>query len=355
MAVTNTVHNNHYFSSTPGKQEENDDSSFDYIDTASVQTADSFGGIWRLRALDDSRFVGACYDRCGRLWSSFPDQEIKQARILKNQHQKEVLCVAKLSQAVFLTGSSDGVLCYWDQSGKAADSFKERINDGFYSLAILDETTIATGSCARASSGNRKPVIKIWDIAKQKFLLPLYGHNGGISGLTSLKENILASVSEDKTLKIWNIHHKKMIASYKNHVGYIYSLAKFNDESVVTGGRDRKIHVCDVESGTIIQSLQESDGNAHASTVYDINTLNQFVTLSASRDGYVKIWDRRLSGSVQTLSTEDGFVYSADFTPNGKVIAGTSGVSKQIFSHQKREIKKPLIQDAHFFIWDIKK
>jgi WD40 repeat protein len=79
-----------------------------------------------------------------------------------------------------------------------------------------------------------------------------------------------------------------------------------------------------------------------------VNTFENHLAASASRDGYVKLWDFRTFKCIKVLDPEDGWVYGVNFASDGKIIAGTSG--KQPTNRAEKKVKN----NAHLVAWDFR-
>jgi WD40 repeat protein len=310
------------------------------------------GGIWRVVALDAQKIVSASYDHQAKLWSLGKTEgnlAFVNVQVLRG-HTKEVLSVTKITDALFATGSADGTMSFWNSNtGSPTGYLKEKYVAGFYSMTAIDATTVATGSCHKPKQhrGFWNPMIKIWNIAIKKFEFELKGHTSGISALVNLGENLLASSSDDSTVRVWNLNRRSSQALFKYHSDYVYGLASFGKTHLVTASKDRKMKVIDIDAQKEIGEFQTIEGAAHTSTVYDVNTFNVHLAVSASRDGYVKVWDYRTLKCTKVLDPSDGFVYGANFSPDGKIIAGTSGKLPE-------EGKKKVQTNAHVVAWDVR-
>lgn len=311
---------------------------------------ESFFGIggapWRLLPLTSGSFATACYDKKGRLVNlSNNEQKIT----FLTGHTKEVLSLARLTQS-FVTGSADGSMRFWSLGGKLQGFLQEKGQPyGFYSLCAMNDTTIVSGAChlPKKFSGQWKYPMKIWDLNKMQQIGELSGHAGGISTLCKIGEDLILSASADATIRVWNLTEKSQVSSLAAHKDYIYSAAimKENKNQFVTGSKDRTLKLWDLEKMQFIRAFEMSNNDfAHTSTIYDVDTLGISLIASASRDGYVKVWDTRTSKSlVVSLDPSDGFVYSVKFLGDTKkIIAGTSG----------KEAKK---KQSHVYSWDLGK
>lgn len=318
---------------------------------APIYSEQKGGGFWRVLPLDHQKAISASYDHKARLCSL---EETTQGLHFKNiqilgGHKKEVLSLTKVTDKLFATGSADGKISFWEAAkGKHMGSLQEHIVRGFYSMTAIDENTIATGSCHKPKKhqGSWDYVIKIWDIVNKNCKFELKGHQDGISNLVSLGENLIASSSDDKTVRIWNLAKKAEVAVFKCHNDWVYGLATLNNEQLITASKDKTMKIFDISNGKQIGQFQTKEGHAHESSIYDVNTLENHIAVSASRDGYVKLWDCRSLECIKSMDADDGFVYSADFFPDGKIIAGTAG--KIPTNQEKRR------NQAHMIVWDFR-
>jgi len=312
------------------------------------------GGVWRVMALNIEEIVSASYDHLAKIWSTkkgLEETELSNVQVLSG-HEREVLSLAQLSERVVLTGSADSKVHFWNSTdGSLLGSIKDTQPSGFYSMEVIDENTLATGSCQKPGrhSGKWDHVIKIWDIKRKQFKFSLQGHIGGISEIVNLDGRVIATSSADKTIRVWDLASKVTKSIFKQHLGYVYGLAKL-DTKLVSASKDRTMGLFDVGSEKqIAQFSHTEDGKAHSSTVYDVNSHEGNVVASASRDGYVKVWDARSLKCVKTLDPDDGYVYSVNFSPDGKIIAGTSG--KIDLKRSKQEQR----DNANIVVWDFKR
>ncbi len=300
-------------------------------DISPIYSTTNNGGIWRVMALDPQTIVSASYDHLAKIWTPKENEKgtyLANIKVLKG-HKREVLSLAKLSEDVFLTGSSDSTIHFWNtKDGSLLHSIKDKKNPtGFYSMKVIDNN-IATGACQRPKNhyDSWEHDIKIWGISKRKFKYNLKGHTAGISEIVKLDENHIATSSGDSTIRVWDLVNRSTCMIFKSHEDYVYGLTKLGSSHLISASRDRSIRFFDVKAGKEAgQFSHTEDKKAHSSTVYDVNSLGNNIIASASRDGYVKIWDARNLKCIKMLDPDDGYVYSVNFSPDGKIFAGTSG------------------------------
>ncbi len=282
-------------------------------------------GVWRVCSINQNYFASASYDHVAKVCSVTEKKEI----FTLSGHKKEVLSLAPIDKERLATGSSDGTIKIWNlKNGKMISEIAEtKSKTGIYSLTYA-EGRFLSGSCHVPKNHSKKwdHVIKVWNAEEGSFSFSMQGHSGGISKIVHLSKGTFISSSHDSTLKLWDLETKKCNGTLKAHTDWVYSLAKINANRVVSASKDRTIRLWDIEKEQS-EILGDPQGSlsSHASTVYDVATYGEHILASASRDGHVKVWDLRSKKSIGIRDTTQGFVFSVDFTEDGKIIAGYSG------------------------------
>lgn len=323
-----------------------------------VYSSSNNGGIWRVMAMNVNTVVSASYDHLAKIWTArrgSSEWELTESKVL-SKHSREVLSLARFNESIFLTGSSDGRLCFWNcEDGSFVDSIKEQQRSkGFYSVAVIDTGAVATGACnmPKRHRGEWNHTIKVWDVAHKKLRSELFGHEGGISALVPIHGNRIVSASGDSTVRVWDLSSQSAVSIFKRHTDYVYGLAKYGEESVISGSRDRTMRLLDLSTEKEVGQFIDSDGIAHSSTIYDVKVSDSNVVASASRDGYVKIWDPKTLTCIKIVDPEDGFVYGVDFSSDGKIFAGTAGKAEEKVVKEKKS--KQHQHNAHVVMWEFR-
>ncbi|MFZ4773296.1 MAG: WD40 repeat domain-containing protein [Chlamydiia bacterium] len=318
-------------------------------ETRNPVAINSCGEIWRLKALSNGKVATASYDHWTRLHKieTLGEHEYGQTVQSLSKARKAALCLLSLSDGTFLSGSADRSITHYSPDGAVLSMMKDRTGNGIYSLAKISDTSIATGECHNQKKGEKlNHKIKIWDITSKRVTQFWNAHFGGISNLSKLDDFTLASASGDGAVCTWDLRTQEQTSISKFHTDYVYAMTQPDTNVLLSGGRDRRIQHLDL--ATLTPSLLiDLERSAHESTVYDLQSLDPVTAVSASRDRTVKVWDLRSRSVAQHIDVNDGYVYSAAFTPDGtKIVAGTSGESVSIIKGKKaaaqirQEVKK---------------
>ncbi len=295
-------------------------------------------GVWRVRPISGGRVVSASYDGLAKVYN--PTVEKAKPTVLqsgfKSSKRKECLSIAELSDKTIITGYANGSMSLWDGDTCTFKGYiKERkgARFGFYSMAALDDNRLVTGACMQPKDAKYpwKHVVQVWNLenqnnlAKQRPVSVLEGHQGGISAVVALENGQIATASADKTIRVWDLVQSECVGMLKGHTDYIYSLSDLGSHMLVSGSRDKRVVLWDHRSGNKCGELKMPEAlQAHASTVHDVASYEEVGILTASRDAYVKLWDSRQTDRViKILDTEDAFAYSACSVGNSLIAAGT--------------------------------
>jgi WD40 repeat protein len=108
------------------------------------------------------------------------------------------------------------------------------------------------------ASGERVPVIKIWNVSVGLTINTLKGHTRQISALVNIKSDILASGSLDGTVRIWNHQNGTCLKTLTGHLNTILGLVWLHHNGILlSGSLDRTLkfwHVTRIVSNNQIEN-----------------------------------------------------------------------------------------------------
>jgi len=116
--------------------------------------------------------------------------------------------------------------------------------------------------------------------------ITLKGHEGSVSNICQLQNNMMASSSTDNTIKVWDLSNHSCIATLKGHTNLITKLISTNDNKLISCSRDNTIKVWDLKNLNCLATL-----NGHLTDIQNIITYDSNKLISSSNDGLIIIWD----------------------------------------------------------------
>ena len=300
---------------------------------------------------------------------------------LRNWEWGRLNHLCKLVAADFKTGgpvdavaySPDGKLvASGDRSGKVTvrdvqtGAVRFEAPHGHYVLAVAfspDGKQIATGSSDKT--------IQILDAANGKVLHTLKGHTDGILSVRfSPDGKQLLSGSYDNTARLWDVVTDTELQTLKGHSWWVWA-AEFSPKGnrIVTAGQDGKAIIWErvtskEERGTRGEALapfkQINEFTGHDGAVYSARfSPNGKLVVTGGYDKLVMIWNpdevspvdisKRLDGQADTkpnylrLAGHDGPVRSVAFSPNGQLaLSGSEDHSIRVWDVASGEAVKAL-------------
>ena len=105
-----------------------------------------------------------------------------------------------------------------------------------------------------------------------------------IDKINKVRENIIASASQDRTIKLWDLETSRCIMTLTGHNAGIYAMLLINDTHIMTGSLDKTVKVFDIVTGECYKTLENYTGE-----VYSLVIFNNFEVLIASFEE-IKMW-----------------------------------------------------------------
>ncbi|AGO11350.1 AaceriACR097Wp [[Ashbya] aceris (nom. inval.)] len=204
---------------------------------------------------------------------------LKPVTTLKGHNNKVSSFRWSSDSKTILSASQDGFMLLWD----AATGLKRNAIP-LHSQWVLSCAMCPNGNLvASAGLDNNCTIYRVSrkDRIQQNIVSIFKGHTCYISEIEFLDDNAILTASGDMTCALWDITKSKRINEYADHLGDVLSLS-----------------VAPLET--------EGGGNIFA---------------SGGSDGYLYIWDKRASTSVQSFFVGDSDVSKVKFFRNGNTIA----------------------------------
>jgi RNA polymerase sigma factor (sigma-70 family) len=284
------------------------------------------GKVLRSRYADGERFQAVAYSPdgkllalgCGGLNSPIhvcDGQSLKVLRSLEEAHSEggvEHLAFAPDGQTLYSCGH-DGRLRLWDpHTGKAKGEIKTHAKAWFGRFALTPDGGLLAW-------GTEKGEVRVWDVAAGQQRQLLRGHQAHVRAVAlSPDGKTLASVSNDGTLRIWDVGGGKA-----RHVGgdgkSAYGSVSFSaDGACLLVVEEGCLRVLDPATGKEVKRLAVPCGRLTCATLSPDGKI-----LAASSGQALHTWD---AGGTprQSLNAHDGGVTALAFAPDGKTLVTAS-------------------------------
>ncbi|KAI4489039.1 hypothetical protein M0804_004537 [Polistes exclamans] len=151
----------------------------------------------------------------------------------------------------------------------------------------------------------RSGFFKLWDFKEHK-LIKIWKsiHNGPVTNLTFLNNQLMASGGSDSSIRLWDLQHHICLRLFKGIQGVISVLAfhPYKEKLLFGAGDDMKIYGWD--SGTGQQKILLS---GHMSKITSLSFHDNGINLvSSGRDKLIILWDISTSKALHKLSVNEG-------------------------------------------------
>lgn len=163
--------------------------------------------------------------------------------------------------------------------------------------------------------------VMLWDIAGQKALLRLEGHEAPVNSVIFLPGGgRVLSGGDDATLRLWDAATGKLLHTFEGHQGKVAGLAVSPDGALAaSAGWDRSVRLWDLNGLSAGQVIETKGGNPNAAAFSpDGRRL-----LTGGYDGRLRLW--RLADATLLLETSrhDFAVTSLAFLSASRAISAS--------------------------------
>jgi WD40 repeat protein/serine/threonine protein kinase len=172
-------------------------------------------------------------------------------------------------------------------------------------------------------TGGEDKTGKVWDTQTGELIATLIDHRSPLvaAEFSADGTRILTAASMDVAARLWNAEKGVRLATLSGHMSELHWATFSADSSrIATMGTDHVVRLWHGETGVPLGSYGGHRSEVlHAAFAPDSRHL-----ITASKDQTAQIWVEQL-GSVTVLPLHQGPVWAGSFSPNGMLIATTSG------------------------------
>jgi len=199
-----------------------------------------------------------------RIWNI----ETGECEAVLEGHTKTVRNLA-IHQDLLVSASYDNTARIWSLDTKECVRVLQGHTSNMYSV-VFDGKRIVTGSLDTTA--------RVWEPASGKCLAVL--QHGSLVGQLQLLPSTLVTGDSTGKIRVWSLVDYSERYSIAAHGNSVTSLA-CNATRIVSGGSDGKVRLWDLETGTMLKDLVESDA------VWKVGLLKEGFGAVFSKDGDV--------------------------------------------------------------------
>ncbi|OQP68397.1 2OG-Fe(II) oxygenase [Niastella populi] len=261
------------------------------------------GYIWSLLKLNDTTILSGGRDTTIKVWNTKGEEKISL-----QEHKNSILCIEKMNDDIFISGSRDKQIIVWN-------NFKPVNKIEIHRAIVLSLCRINDTTFASAGGDNNIHIANI----NGNIIKTFNEHTNWVWHLIKLTDNSIASCSEDASIKIWNIETGQLISTF--HKSYpIMSLA-FNSSTnqLISGNLKGEISI-----HTLNEDLQLENPvsfSAHNGIIRTIKFLSNTTIATGGEDNKVKIW--RLNGQLIAELNHHNFVQAIEVLHDNKILSAS--------------------------------
>ncbi len=258
-------------------------------------------------------------DNTALLWDLSKSSLVRQFE-KKHKDYNSITGIAFSPDGKSVASSSwSGYLTLWDVKTGKAKYFKQMRAAGRQIVFSKDGTTIASGCALTPTLSDAASGLSSRDFLSYGAIL--------WSGDLSADEKQVIVPSYDKSLKFWDIENGTILRTIVDSDFQICDSAIFapnNSDILFTEGPRLYLFAPEAKGEQTWKLLWEQD-HTQVSTIHaSAFSPDGKTVLTGSYDSVLKLWDRATGTLIRPLSGHSGNINDAAFSPNGKMIASNA-------------------------------
>jgi len=213
-----------------------------------------------------------------------------------------------------LSGANDTTIKLWDvETGREIKTFAG------HTWQVLNAAFTPDGKYIVSDSVDE--TVRLWDVetGNEIEMLPEQINNANPSILSFDGKTI---VTRGNTFILQDAETKQEIRSFSGFTGTVLSAAYSPDMKYFLSNSNNSFVLWDTETGVPVRNF-----SGHSDSVRSVSfSPDGKQVLSGSRDRTIKLWDLESGQEIKTIFFGDDFINSASFSPDGKYILGSSRI-----------------------------
>jgi WD40 repeat protein len=267
-------------------------------------------------SLDGQLLVSGSTDQTVKVW----DVNSGQLVCTLHGHTNQVRSVAFGPDRILVSSSEDGSIKQWDITTTQCIQTLNGHTNWVTAIAFSEDGRIL-------ASSSEDQTVKLWDVSTGNLLRTLREHDNSVRAIAfHPTRQILASAGAGQTLRLWDIENGQSLHTVQGFTNPVHRVIFSPDgQRFVSCHGDKMIRVWDSQSKQVRLSL-----GGHTNIVRWIDfapqrTSDSQMLISCSNDQTVRVWNINAGNLLETFWKHQGIVLDASFSPDGRIIASSSG------------------------------
>ena len=177
---------------------------------------------------------------------------------------------------------------------------------------MVDAMTLSADN-RYALSGSRDNTVRLWDLRREKALAVFTGHQKAVEALAfSPAGRYVLSGSRDNTMKLWDVDAQKEVNSFAHDAPVTFVRFTPDGRFALSGDDNGAIRYWDIQSGREVKALKSHVSNAQSVA----SSSDGRYLLSGSAEGRLRLWDASTGQLLKTIDAHHGPIAAVGFTPD---------------------------------------
>jgi WD40 repeat protein len=163
--------------------------------------------------------------------------------------------------------------------------------------------------------------VRLWRMADAQPILSLSAHDNWVWATHFSPNNTtLVTASSDRTIKLWNVETGQLLNVIEDNSSVQTACFNPDGQMLASGGADCTVKLWDVETGECLKILQ-----GHENWVWSVSFSPDGTMLASSGDDRtLRLWDVETGQLLNTLHGHEHWIWSVCFSPDGTQLASSS-------------------------------
>lgn len=269
---------------------------------------------------DGKKIVTTSLDKTTRIWDAETGKVIK---IFEGHNDQVTSASFDKSGKLLVTASYDNSFRVWEvDTGRLVTVLKGHAGDvdKTWSFIFWRPTASFSSHCKKVVTTWKDKTARIWSVEPIGITRILSEQKGKLTGISChCNGTWFATSSEDKTIIIWDINTGQQVRTFNDITNEVKDVAFSGSGKMLAGVTDDTVYLWNTISGKEIRRIKIKEESTRSVRFSPDETK---ILVVDNRESLVGIYEI-VSGKLITSIESNEWIYSAEYSPNGNLIATT--------------------------------